>query len=109
MKTYTITLADGKQIKDLELNGNCFVSVKKIDESIFTDNLNTFTVTDETGAEIWKSTNVMFVNQQPFEGKWLLCFAQKSAAQIEKEQLQQTITDLQMALVELAEIATGGQ
>lgn len=102
MKTYTVTLADGRQIKDLMLNGNCFVSDVKIDEDIFKDNLGTFTVTED-GQTVWHSENVIFVAQQSFEGKWLLCFAEKSPAEIEKERLEAQITELQTALAETYE------
>lgn len=46
--TYTITLADGTAIKDLSLNGNNFISTKKLTESSFAD-LSHVTITDEDG------------------------------------------------------------
>lgn len=46
--TYTITLADGTAIEDLSLNGNNFISNKKLTESSFTD-LSRVTITDEDG------------------------------------------------------------
>jgi hypothetical protein len=48
---YTITLADGTKLENLELNGNNFVSKTAIDESIFTSkNLKKVTIVDEDGA-----------------------------------------------------------
>lgn len=47
---YTITLADGTKLENLELNGNNFVSKTAIDESIFTSkNLKRVTIVDEDG------------------------------------------------------------
>lgn len=36
--SYTITLADGQKISNLEMNGNNFVSEERVDESIFDGN-----------------------------------------------------------------------
>ncbi len=42
---YTITLADGRQLAGLGLNGNNYISKTRIDESIFEGNLSTLTIT----------------------------------------------------------------
>lgn len=36
---YTITLDDGTQIKNLTMNGTCFVSKKRLDPDVFEGNL----------------------------------------------------------------------
>lgn len=51
IKHYTITLADGKIIDNLTLNGNNFVSQTEIKESIFDNNLSTVTIKDDLGGE----------------------------------------------------------
>ena len=45
-KTYTITLSDGTEIKDLKLNGNNFVSKTPIDVKLFKNNLSHVTIYD---------------------------------------------------------------
>lgn len=45
-KTYTVTLADGTRIENLELNGNNFVTDEPIKEEIFQGNLSTVTFSD---------------------------------------------------------------
>lgn len=49
IRVYTITLADGTQIKDLLLNGNNFVSKTEIKEELFEDNMSEVTISDDAG------------------------------------------------------------
>lgn len=43
---YTMILADGTQITNLELNGNNYISNEIIDQSVFDGNLSTLTIAD---------------------------------------------------------------
>lgn len=43
---YTITLANGKKLTGLDMNGTNYVSKEKVDETIFKDNLSTMKVSD---------------------------------------------------------------
>ncbi len=43
-KTFTITLSDGTQLKDLQLNGNNFVSKSKVTQDTFRDKLSPVTI-----------------------------------------------------------------
>lgn len=45
-KIYQITLDDGTKIRDLRLNGNNFISKKKITEALFEDNLYSVIISD---------------------------------------------------------------
>lgn len=45
---YTITLADGTEIKNLKKNVDCFVSSEKIDESIFVGNTSPVVISNGT-------------------------------------------------------------
>lgn len=45
-KIYTITLEDGTQIENLRLNGNNFISDKKINASVFDGNLGKVVISD---------------------------------------------------------------
>ena len=107
---YTITLADGKQITNLELNGTNYVSEVKIDEHIFEHNLSTMKVSD---GEIENTyTDMIFVQQIEIDGKYYLAFRAKT----QNEKLAETIiknsssvTDMQMALAEVYEMIAGGK
>lgn len=48
-KTWTIELADGTTLEDLDLNGNNFISSKKLTEDVFEDNLAHVVMTDSDG------------------------------------------------------------
>lgn len=108
---YTITLADGTKLKNLDMNGSNYVSKEKVDESIFTDaNLATVTVSD--GETETTYTNVVFIQQMAWvDGTFYLAFREKT----DREKLVDTITansssvtDLQEALAEVYEMILGG-
>ena len=108
---YTITLADGTKIKNLDMNGTNYVSKKKIDESIFTEtNLKTVTISDGETEETYSDWE--FTQQMEWEdGTFYLAFHEKT----EQEKLIDTIksssssiTDIQEALTELYEMIIGG-
>lgn len=49
---YTITLADGTQLKNLELNGNNYIAPELINSSVFEGNLGKVTIEGgENGTE----------------------------------------------------------
>jgi hypothetical protein len=107
---YTITLTDGKQITNLELNGTNYVSEVKIDEHIFEHNLSTMTVSDGETENTY--TDMIFVQQMEIDGKYYLAFRTKT----QNEKLAETIiknsssvTDMQMALAEVYEMIAGGK
>ena len=107
---YTITLADGKQITNLELNGTNYVSEVKIDEHIFEHNLSTMKVSDGKIENTY--TDMIFVQQMAIDDKYYLAFRTKT----QNEKLAETIkknassvTDMQMALAEVYEMIAGGK
>lgn len=98
---YTITLADGRKLTGLSKNGDNFVSTKKMDETIFKDNLSTMKVSDgETETTLH---DVELIQQMEWgDGTWYLAFREIPAS-------EKTITDLQLAIAEVYELAlTGG-
>ena len=98
---YTITLADGKKLENLDKNGNNYVSKTKIDESIFKNNLSKVTVSDGKTETTYE--NVEFVQQMPWsDGTWYLVFRVVSGA-------EKSITDIQMALADVYEMILGGK
>lgn len=97
---YTITLADGKKLENLEKNGDNFVSKTKVDESIFKDNLSKITVSD--GETTTTYENVEFIQQMKWsDGTYYLVFRVVTGA-------EKSITDIQMALADVYEMVLGG-
>ena len=96
---YTITLADGKKMTGLTKNGDNYVSKKKVDESIFTDNLTTMTVSDGETETAYQ--NVELIQQMEFPDGWYLCFRELTEAEL-------AVTELQEALAEVYELIVGG-
>ena len=96
---YTITLADGKKLTGLTKNGDNYVSKEKVDETIFTDNLTTMTVSD--GETETTYHNVELIQQMEFPDGWYLCFRELTEAEL-------VVTELQEALAEVYELIAGG-
>lgn len=96
---YTIKLANGKELTGLTKNGDNYVSKKKVDESIFTDNLTTMTVSD--GETETTYHNVELIQQMEFPDGWYLCFRELTEAEL-------AVTKLQEALAEVYELIVGG-
>lgn len=107
---YTITLADGKKITNLELNGTNYVSEVKVDEHIFEPNLSTMKVADGETENTY--TDMIFVQQMEIDGKYYLAFRAKTQneelAEIIKKNAS-SVTDMQMALAEVYEMIAGGK
>ena len=81
---YKITLEDGKELKDLELNGNNFIANTVIEDEVFEDNLGKITITDEEGnTEEYKDMKI--IKNKAIDGKSWLVFKQKT----EKEKLEE--------------------
>lgn len=107
---YTITLADGKKLTGLEMNGSNYVSKEKVDETIFENNLSTMKVSD--GETETAYTDVVFIQQMEWaDGTFYLAFREKT----KEEKLVAAIaantdsmTDLQIALAEVYEMILGG-
>lgn len=111
---YTITLADGRKLTGLGKNGNNFVSVNKVDETIFKDNLSVMTVSDGETETVYH--NVELIQQQEWaDGSWYLAFREQTAQEQAMAALNKAVaenadsmTDLQMALAEVYEMMLGG-
>ena len=95
---YQIELADGTKLRNLELNGNNFISPDApIDRGVFEGNLDKVTVTDgEGGIEEYKDMKVTFARigeQETF------ILTEKTQAEREKEAMQQRIDDLELYIL----------
>ena len=107
---YTITLADGKKLTGLEMNGTNYVSKEKVDETIFENNLSTMKVFD--GETETTYTDMVFIQQMEWaDGTFYLAFREKT----KEEKLvaaitanTNSVTDVQVALAEVYEMILGG-
>ena len=107
---YTITLTDGKQITNLELNGTNYVSEGKIDEHIFEHNLSTMRISNGETENTY--TDMIFVQQMEIDSKYYLAFRVKTQneklAEIIKKNAS-SVTDIQIALADVYEMIAGGK
>lgn len=95
---YSIKLADGTELTNLELNGNNFIP-ETLDKTVFIGNLETVTITDDAGnIEERYNQKVQFAKIGETETFILM---DKSTDEIEKEELM-------LAIAELASIVVGG-
>ncbi len=89
---YNVKLADGTEIKNLELNGNNFIPDTIIDEAIFESNLDNVTITDRDGnIEELNNAKVVFAKVL---GKQSFILVEKTKEEIERETLYQLLADL---------------
>lgn len=89
---YNVKLADGTEIKSLELNGNNFITDTIVDESVFENNLDKVTIIDEGGnVEELNNAKVVFAKVL---GKQSFILVEKTKEEIEKETLYQLLADL---------------
>lgn len=103
---YTITLADGRKMENLTMNGNNFVSKTQVDESIFEENLSTVIVSDGENEETY--TDVVFIQQMRWvDGTYYLAFREKTPMEklIEKigstsdvEDMREKLTAIETAI-----------
>lgn len=99
---YSIKLADGTIIDNLELNGNNYISNSIVDKNIFVDNLKKVTITDVEGnVEELNNAKVIFAK---VGDKDSFILAKKTKEELEKEQLNQLLADL----IETALLSQGG-
>lgn len=110
---YKITLADGTVLKNLELNGNNYISEKVIEDSVFAGNLATVTITDDEKTEVF--TDMKLMSNRVDGGKSWFVLGEKTDQEKAMERLvaalsvnAESITDLQFALAEVYEMILGG-
>lgn len=89
---YQITLKDGTVIKDLELNGNNFISKIEITESMFTDNLEIVTISDGTNESVQQ--NMKLVQISNMNGEYWFVLTTKSNQEVENDELKKRLADL---------------
>ena len=109
---YQITLHDGAVLDDLELNGNNFISEKVIDDSVFSGNLDTVTISNGETAETY--TDMKLLSNRVDGGKSWFVLGEKTEQEKTMERLvsafsvnAESITDVQLALAEVYEMILG--
>lgn len=82
----TITLADGTQLIDLELNGNCYISnVEVTKEQLADDNLVTVDVDGIV------RNNVICTNLWESDGKWWFVIRERTTEELKELELNAKI------------------
>ena len=110
---YQITLHDGTVLDELELNGNNFISEKVIDDSVFSGNLDTVTISNGETSETY--TDMKLMSNRVDGGKSWFVLGEKTEQEKAMERLvsalsvnAESITDVQLALAEIYEMILGG-
>ncbi len=105
---YKITLSDGYQLDNLELNGNNFIATRELSDVVFEGKLSTVKIFDKETQTEETHTDMVLISNLVRDGKSWFILAEKSEEQKERERIENTFTDLQMALTEVYEMITGG-
>lgn len=103
---YKITLSDGTQLENLELNGNNYIAQSEIADTVFDGNLGTVKISDGENEETF--TDMVLLSNIVRDGKSWLVLGQKSEEEKRQDAINQSFTDLQMALAEVYEMMIGG-
>ena len=97
---YTITLSDGSTIGNLMLNGNNFVSKTEVTDADFAGKLATVKIKDDDTNEETILRDAELIQIQKYVNDWYFIIAEKP----EEQKLNESITDIQVALTQLFEM-----
>ena len=89
---YTITLADGTEIKNLSLNGSNFISETHIDASIFENNLKAVHITGPNVDETFENLELASLREDG--GKFWIVLRQLSDQELRDRNTQADIREL---------------
>lgn len=70
---YSITLSNGTQLSNLELNGNNFISPEVIEDSVFKGNLDTIVISDGETSETFKDMKLVSNRIENGKSWFILC------------------------------------
>lgn len=105
---YKITLANGTEIGNLELNGNNYIAPTAVDSAVFDGNMATVTITDVDSGDTQQITDGALLSNIVRDGRSWIVLGQKSAEQKRQETVDTAVTDLHLALAEVYELMIGG-
>lgn len=94
-KTYTMTLANGNILENLELNGNNYVSEVEVTTAAFIGNISPILISDGENEEILD--NMELVRIANWEDAWWILIQEKEPLPIEAK-LQADITYIAMMM-----------
>lgn len=99
-KNYKITLADGRMIDNLKLNGNNFISKTPIDEAMFINNCSPVIISDGSNEENHPSMELVQVTENG--GEYWFVLREFSSEELTQMKIQSDIEYVaMMAGVEL--------
>lgn len=98
---YKITLADGTEINNLELNGNNYISSTAVDSAVFDGNMSTVTIMDADGGDTRQITDGVLLSNIVREGRSWLVLAEKSAEQKRQEAVDTALAAIRQAMAAL--------
>lgn len=107
---YKIIFKDGIEVTNLDRNCNTFIAEQAFNTSVLTaSNLSKITIVDLATdiTEEWTNVEVTACGSTD-EGNYWFALNQLSQAEIETKQLEDTITDMELAIVEMYEMIIGG-
>ncbi len=100
---YTMILSDGTKLENLYLNGNNWISSAKLTDKDFEGKLKKVSVTDGEVTEEYE--NQILVQITEVDGKYWFVLRGKTR----QEEMEESITETQVALAEIYEQMLGGQ
>lgn len=98
---YTIKLADGTLLENLELNGNNYIADRVVEDNEFVGRMKTVTISDGEVEVIY--SNLKLLSNIERRGKSWLVFGEKTLEEIEKENEMEYVLemDFRLSMVEL--------
>jgi hypothetical protein len=96
---YTITLADGTKLKNLELNGNNYISETVIEDSVFEGNLDTVKISDGSTTETF--TDMRLMSNIVRDNRSWFVLGEKSAQQKKDEETARKLAEMEQAMAVL--------
>lgn len=89
---YTITLADGTNLTNLELNGNNYISETVIEDSVFEGNLDTVKISDGSTTETF--TEMRLMSNIVRDGRSWFVLGEKTAQQKKDEETARKLAEM---------------
>lgn len=96
---YTITLADGTVLSNLELNGNNFIANGIVEDIVFKNNLDTVIISDDENTETY--TDMQLLSNIVREGRSWIVLGEKTEQQKREEQVIRQIDEMHKIMLSL--------
>lgn len=98
---YSIKLHDGTKLENLELNGNNYIARTVIGDSVFENNLDTVTITNNETGEVETYTDMRLMSNRVNNGCSWFVLGEKSAQQKKEEAMARQMAEMQKAMTVL--------